>query len=383
MSEKKQQLSFEKVISALLDTNTPFSPSYLHRFSDLEGNNLEALKKVWSQIESERRFHLVEDLEELADTDTVVSIESVARLGLEDKEPRIRLVALRMLWEYDDIKLIPVFINMMERDIDMEVRAGAAQALGHFIYLGELEEIPESARTLAEQSLLKVPSSASEKIRRRVLESLGYSSHEAVHEMIQKAFESGDEGWIASSVTAMGRSADPYWEKMVLKMLDHPSNEIQLEAIRAAGELEIKSARQPLLMKLANIDSLDVDIYAATAWSLSQIGGDRVRKVLEALVERAEDDEEVEFLEEALENLEFTENYTLLALLDVAPEKDLSHTIDVKEKSQDEDDLDEDNLRENNLDEDDLDEDDLHEDDLDEDDSDEDDLDENNKSHLN
>jgi hypothetical protein len=42
-------------------------------------------------------------------------------------------------------------------------------------------------------------------------------------------------------------------------------------------------------------------------WSLSKIGGRGVRQVIEVSLEDAEDPEEIRLLEEALENLDFTE----------------------------------------------------------------------------
>ena len=48
---------------------------------------------------------------------------------------------LRMLWEYEDEKLIPTLIELLKVDFDPIVRSQAAAALGKYVYLGEIEEI--------------------------------------------------------------------------------------------------------------------------------------------------------------------------------------------------------------------------------------------------
>ena len=69
----------------------------------------------------------------------------------------------------------------LNNDEDVEVRAAAANALGQFVYLGELEKIPAELHHKIEDELLEATTASNEKlIRRRALESLGYSGREEV-----------------------------------------------------------------------------------------------------------------------------------------------------------------------------------------------------------
>src|ERR1035437_6558604 len=136
MPKAKKNVPFNQVISALLDNNTPFSPTYLHRFSDITPEDLAELKKVWSQVNPDRRAVVLEDLEELAESDTLVNFDDISRSVMDDTNPRARAAAIRLLWECEDTRLVPVFIRMMGHDDDLVVRASAATALGMFIYLG-------------------------------------------------------------------------------------------------------------------------------------------------------------------------------------------------------------------------------------------------------
>ncbi|MEJ5201131.1 MAG: HEAT repeat domain-containing protein [Anaerolineales bacterium] len=337
MKRTKQKATIEQVIRALLDNDTPFSPTWLHRFSDLESSDLDKIKKIWLQINPERRLNLLRDLEDLAEADTLVSFDNLARFALEDSDMRVRAAAIDLLWECEDRHLAPVFLHMLEEDESPEVRAAAAKALGLFVYLGELEEIPETMQRQIEDALLdQFTSNEPKAVRLNALESLGYSQREEVIPLIQNAYFSNDTQWMSSALCAMGRSADPRWEPIVLKALDSPTPAIQVEAVRAAGELELKSARQPLLEMLENPEALDQDVYFAAIWSLSQIGGESVRETLEGLLDETEDDEEIDLLETALENLEFTEDDTIFQMFnfDIADEEDLRKASEEGDENQ-------------------------------------------------
>jgi len=313
---QKKNVPFQMVLTALLDDQHLFPALYLHHFSDLEGKDFSAFQSVWPQVHANRRFALLEDLEELAESDTLVSFDSIACLALKDPEPRVRTVAIRLLWESDDIKVARSILAMLKEDADPGVREAAASGLGSFIYQGELEELPEDFLHLLEDNLLIVINSQDEEIiRRRALESMGFSGRPEVPPLIRKAYESGSAPWITSAIFAMGRSADQAWEPEVKRMLRNSNAEIQLEAVRAAGELSLESTRR-ILLDLLEEEAQDSEIRAAVIWSLSQIGGEEVRETLEGILEETEDEEEVELLENALDNLEFNEEVGMFGLLD-------------------------------------------------------------------
>lgn len=314
---QKKNVSMQQVITALLDESSVFPPAYLHHFSDLEGDDLAEVSRVWPQVSAQRRFLLLGDLEELAEVDTLVSFDNLARMALADEDPRVRTVAIRLLWESEDPKVARALINLLDQDASADVRAAAATGLGTFVYQGELEELAEDLRHDIEEHLLDVARGQDEVlVRRRALESLGFSGRKEVPALIRKAYDSGDVDWMVSALFAMGRSADNAWDADVKRMLRHPRAEVQFEAVRAAGELAIETARRSLL-DLLEEEAQDADIRQAAIWSLSQIGGEQVRETLETLMEETEDEEEAELLENALDNLSFTEDVGLYSMFDM------------------------------------------------------------------
>jgi hypothetical protein len=60
----------------------------------------------------------------------------------------------------------------------------------------------------------------------------------------------------------------------------------------------------------------------ASVWALSQVSGDGVRRALENLLETTEDEDEANQIDNALENLDFTEEMKDLALLEIPEDGD-------------------------------------------------------------
>ncbi len=312
-------LSFQNLLDALLDEAKPLHPRYLYRFSDLESEEITLLDRIWNKIPLWRRRALLEDLGELGQKNDLLSFEAIGRYAVRDQDPQVRYLAINLLYDYETPDLIPTFIELLQKDSDMNVRAAAAMALGQFVYLGEVEEIPAQTLRKIEDCLLKVMySDEASEVQRRALESLGYSSREEVPRLIETAFRSGSREWMASALFAMGRSYDERWKDIVLKTLENKVPSLREEAARAAGELEIREA-VPLLIDL--LDDSDDDVREAAIWSLSQIGGEGVREALEHLLDEAQDDEEIEFLENALDNLSFTDDLQPFSLFEFDQEE--------------------------------------------------------------
>jgi HEAT repeat protein len=116
----------------------------------------------------------------------------------------------------------------------------------------------------------------------------------------------------------MGRSADSRWDEEILQSLLNENQNVQDAAIVAAGELAIKEA-SPILLKLLMDAAEEGEVTNAVIWSLSQIGGEDVRVYIENLLDQTDDEEQIEFLEEALENLSFTEDLDRFELMALDP----------------------------------------------------------------
>jgi hypothetical protein len=307
--------TFDDIIAALLDSNRRFHPRYLYRLSDLASKEIAQLKKAWPSIPEWRRQALLEDLEQLFISDTLLSFEAICRLALEDPNPHIRFLAFRSLQEYDVFDLIPFYMKTLAEDEDEEIRAMAATSLGKYVYLGEIEAFSQRIlKDIVTCLLNTIRQGDSSLVHRRVVESLGFSSHREVPGVIEEAYNTGEVAWITSALIAMGRSYDQRWKPKVLEMLVHFSPEIRFEAVRAVGELEISEAK-PLLLDF--LEDEDRDVRMGAVWALSQIGGEELVPIFEHLIEEIESEEEAREIEEALDNLIFNQSISLPNMFDI------------------------------------------------------------------
>jgi HEAT repeat protein len=329
---------FNAVLARLRDTSQPVPMASLYHLSDLAGADLAAFEAFWPELSTERRAAIVQNLQEISEANLEVSFDAVFRLAMEDESPEARAVAIRALWESEDPTLMAPLIDYMLHDPDPLVRAAAASGLGRYVYLGELEELPEAQVRRVEDNLLAVISGDDElEVRRRALEALAYSDRPQVAELIRSAYTSNETKLRVSAVFAMGRTADAEWESQVLEEMKSSEPEMRFEAVRAAGELELTEAAQ----ELADLtDDEDQQVREAAIWSLGQVGGEVARETLTQLLEQADDEDMQDFIEEAMENLQFTDEVAQFSLLEFGPEGDDDELdLDDDDLSEDDEDL--------------------------------------------
>lgn len=292
---------FAQTLHHLRHSAQPLPARDLARFSDLSAADLAALREVWPGLPAERRRALAEDLSEFFDRNYEVDFNPVFVMLLGDDDEGVRATASEALWEADDPKLARPLLDLLRDDPFPTVRAAAAQTLGRFVFLGEVDKLPAALTRQVESALLAVWHGGDDvEVRRRALESLAYSSRVDVAPLIEEAFDSDDPPLRASALFAMGRTADDEtWSRLVLDEIHSDIPEVRYEAIRAAGELELTEAVQVIIATLET--EKDNQVREAAIWSLGQIGAPEARRALEALLETAADDEEQEFIQEALE----------------------------------------------------------------------------------
>jgi HEAT repeat protein len=331
----QSKIPFSSVVSALVNTDANFPSRFLKEFSDLSPGELDTLHRAWPQVDLERKRILLRDLNAAFREDNLLSYDDVAQAFLGDPDALVRAQAVRLLEETSDLRLLRRLIEMGQNDTDTSVRTEIATVLGQFVRLGEEERVPPPLKRQVEEILLRAAREERDPhLQRAAIESLGYSNRPEVRKLIEDAFERPDTQWAASALLAISRSFDARYQDQVLIALTHEDSHIRLLAAQAAGELELKTARQPLLTLLDEED--DNEVLEAIIWSLSQIGGEDVRTYLQALLDAAEDDEQIEFISEALTNLSFTEDLEGFDLMAYDPDDEL-HELDDLDDPPDED----------------------------------------------
>ena len=320
------EIDFNSLLTMLRDNQRPLPPTALYAFWDLSPQQLNELKSVWPHIDVERRRNLLHDLGELEEADFDVSFADIYRLALEDEDACVRATAISNMWEDESPLRIDPLLEFMYHDPAVEVRAAAAGALGQFVYLGAIDELPAAQARRVEEALLNIIQGNDDtEVRRRALESIAFATRPEVAPLIRVAYAAPDEKMRASALFAMGRTADNVWAPQILAELERGAPPLRFEAARAAGELELAEA-VPALQQL--IEEGDIQCREAAIWSLGQIGGDAARTTLLKLLEETDDEEEVDFIEDALDNLAFTDGTADFFLFDFAEESESNAEAD-------------------------------------------------------
>jgi HEAT repeat protein len=314
-----QKPSFQTVLDSLLDSKKPISQAHLKLYSDLDPASVKLFLNAWQNVPLKRKLSLLDNLVEHFDEDTLVSYEDVGKALLDDPEAEVRARALSLLVESEDPKLVGKVVDIFLTDVETAPRMAALHVLGEFLLLGEYEKINETLERRIEDALITViRSEGNAELRRHSLEILGFSSREEIPLLIEAAFERVDPAWVACALRAMGHSQDERWNGDVVDKLLDEEPLVKSSAIEAAGMLAIQES-VPLLIQILDDEETEEDSVAAAIWSLSQIGGDEARTYLVGLADQTDDEELSEYLEEAIENLDFMEdlnNFELFSLED-------------------------------------------------------------------
>jgi HEAT repeat protein len=341
MDSQEKKLDLPALQQYLQDSETITDHHFFEQFSDLSESDISGFLPIWRSATTQRKLEFIESLEETAASDMLVSYESLGMALLHEPEAIIRKAGIDLLSESEDYRLALELLRMAKQDDDLYVQAAAVKALGTFVYLGELDKFSAQKKEAIESYLLEViHSDAIDFKKQRALEALGFSCNEKVPQLIQNALDKNDQEWLTSALIAMGRSADEQWEPHILEVLDHPDTEIQMEAIRAAGELELQAAAEFLIDLLETSEELDYEMFSTIVWSLSQIGGTRAIETINALLDNAEIPEEIEFLETALDNLELKQSVDSLDFFSFDPSVDHYHPVDFDDQNDENDDED-------------------------------------------
>ncbi|MEJ5249007.1 MAG: HEAT repeat domain-containing protein [Caldilinea sp.] len=331
--------SLEKLLQQLIVAPEEVSFNEYFALSDLTRAQAETVRQLWPSIDAASRRRIVDLLtrsaEEFLDVDLSVFLLSI----LDDPDASIRQMALETLDANEPTPemLGPIIYRLQHDSVD-EVRAAAAAALGHYVLAGELDELDAALAMRAEDALVAVLTDPTEPliVQCRALESIAYSGEVAVRQFIEDAYYSPFEELRVSALTAMGRSADIRWRRMVRAELRNPSPAMRAEAALACGELEAKAALSDLLELLSDSER---SVRLAAIFALGRLGGKQARRALEEFA--AGEGEEAQAAEMALEEMLFYAGAEAMAipLFDEEEEEDFDE-IDPWEAWEDDEDED-------------------------------------------
>lgn len=329
--------TLDVVLQELTDPNEELSVAGLYALSALDKEQITQVQAIWPQLSTERREAVMRHLVEIGEDSFETDFSAVYRLGLIDPDPQVCASAIGGLWEDATPDLIPIFLQRISAGEPDIVRAAAASTLGRYLFDSEIDALPAAKAQPIITALKAIYKDVAEpiEIRRRTLESLSFLTDDEVSHLITQAYHHTDEKMRLSAVFAMGRSLDTErWGETVLEELTSTLPGMRFEAARAAGELEYTPAIKHLVPLLEDVDE---EVQLITVWALGEIGGDKARKLLQAVLES--DAEHLhEEAEDALAELEFKADNLDFSMFDFDDDDDEEWVLDEDVDLEDEDD---------------------------------------------
>lgn len=287
---------FDQVLRSLREDRTPLPKAIIRRLSNLDDNEQTALIATWGAIPLETRRNILRDVAESLEDEFDTDFSALMQLAMTDLDASVREAAIEASWPDESPALFNRLLPMASVDPAPSVRASAWMALGRFILLAELGKFSQGLARQAQNAAIRQYNNLNEDIdvRRRALEALANSSREEVTALIKDAYTNRDARMRASAIYAMGRSCDDQWGAAVLSELDSDDPALRFEAVRAAGELGLEESIPQIAAMLVDADRQIIEI---AIWSLGEIGGAEAQRLLNSMVEYAEERDDPELLE--------------------------------------------------------------------------------------
>ncbi len=229
--------------------------------------------------------------------------------GLRSPDPALRRSAVEVAADIMDDEIAGSVLKILESDPDEELRGLSAIALGP-----ALEECCDEADW--DESMVDAPlgmaryreiedrleslyhdASNPKMVRRRALEAAIRSPQPWQEGTVRSAYDGDDAEWRATAVFCMAYL--PEFDDEILAALGSDDSDVELEAVRAAGQRGIEKAGSELYDRAAS-ETTERAIRLAAIEGLATVHPPGAQELLTSL-HQSDDEEIAEVAEEALE----------------------------------------------------------------------------------
>ncbi len=253
----------------------------LDRLTDLEGETRARFEELWRKLEPDQRATLLNRLGEAAEENLVLDFSSIYGLGLNDPDPVVRELAIRLAAEEAPAELLDSYLESARSDPDPNIRAAALEGLSSYTLSAQTEGWPAERQDRVEEVLIDALHSRSndDASRRAALLSLAYLTTPRSEREIRQAHLQPDLR--DTAIEAMGRNCQDIWIPDLIAEMETDDAELRMLAVQAAGELEDERLVQDVVRRLEDRDG---DVRLAAVDALGLIGGDDAKAALSELL---------------------------------------------------------------------------------------------------
>jgi HEAT repeat protein len=276
--------SLNKYIADILRSEKLPTGSGLAKLSGIGDSSLQLMQEKWPQMDVIMRRRIVSKLLALSRKHLQLDFSRIFYFCLDDRDARVRAVALAGLSDEEDQRLSARFASMLLEDKSAEVRLQAAYALGRLAMLSEYGEVQQKNTDIIYQTLLKALDRKMETVRVKAaaLQAVAPLSMPKVRGLIEAAYHSDKKELQLGAISAMGLNCSRMWLTALAEEIGNMDDERRLAAVRALGELGEQDASLYLIEVMEDENPL---IQEEAIRALGQVGGPEARQMLENLLE--------------------------------------------------------------------------------------------------
>lgn len=310
MAQKNSRTNFDNVLNMVRENPGAVFSRYARMLSDLPREKAAKLRSVLSELSAERRLAFYNAMEDLGMEFFEYDYAPIALIGLEDPEGGIRAISIRTLSLDNSRETGAKILGAAENDPDEQAQSAAVSVLGQYMFDEMIEEpIPVPGKKL-HALLEKLIEHKNPVIRRTAVVSYAVSETDRVNQIISGYLAGNDKDELITALRAIRISLNEDRDRDVLELINHEDEDVAVEAIQAAGALQLREALPALYEILSRFDRISPELLLAAANAVAEIGDESSIDVLETLGEAVVDmdDEVTEAIDDCIDTLNMTVN---------------------------------------------------------------------------
>ena len=263
MAHKSSRTNFDNVLQMVKDDPDVVFGRYARMLSDLSAEKAAKLGAVLEGLTPERRAAFYQGMKETHHESFEYDFSPIAKIGLEDPDGEIRADAIEILGLEDSRETGARILEAARSDPSEKAQITAIDVLGQYMLEDDLGgTIPVDRKKLRE-ALEKLIENKSAAVRRAAVVAYAVSETKRVNEIIRGYLAGNDRDELIAALRAISISMNEDFSGSVLELLEHDDEEIVIEAIRAAGALQLKEALPALYEMISRFDRITPDLLLA------------------------------------------------------------------------------------------------------------------------
>ena len=305
MASTSKRTNFDNVLKTIREQPESVFVRYARVLSDLNAEKTNKLRAVLAELSDANRLEFYRSMYISAMNSFEHNYTPIAKLGLEDSDGDVRTASIQILGFEDDKSAGEKILDAAQNDPYEKAQVAAVQVLGQYMFESVLDNrIPVNRKKLHEV-LENLIESKNQTVRRAAVVSYAVSEDKRVKEIITGYLAGNDRDELIAALEAVRHAMGEEWAGTVLELMRHEDDEVSMEAIRAAGTLQLREALPHLYELLSRFDHISPELLLTAVEAVAEIGDEGSYNVLETLGEAAVDmDEEItEAIDDAIDTL--------------------------------------------------------------------------------